>query len=315
VAGVSVTILPDAIDPALTGRAETRSTWRWQAPGYQYQPRATGADGTGVRPAEVVTAVNPITAPGVTIQTFYCADLGPDDVAGYGRGTTPEDMAGGAVHPWSTSVAFHEGLHGMDTTDFLRTRTPPVFGGRAGMTVPQFRDATARWNTEWRAYQALAGAVSHVRTDKVGLTTYDDYQRQFPPAVALERRNDTRPVIYVTPHRPRLRSNGDRAASHSQVQARARRVLRRRPRHVEVLRRRRAPVPRHDPRPRRGADPGSGPDGRPRRRRVRPARPDELRELQHRHHPRRPGSGGRVTTFVIRLVSPRPTFAITLHST
>jgi hypothetical protein len=142
-------------------------------------------------------------APCVTIQTFYCGDLGPDDVAGYGRGTTPEDMAGGAVHPWSASVAFHEGLHGMDTTDFLRTRTPPVFGGRAGMTVAQFSDATARWNTEWRAYQALAGAVSHARTDKVGLTTYDDYQRQLPPAVALDGRQDTRPVIYVTPHRPR----------------------------------------------------------------------------------------------------------------
>lgn len=192
VAGVSVTIFPDAYDPALTGRAETRSTWRWQAPGYQYQVRG----GVG----EVVTGVNPIAAPAVTIQTFYSRDLGPDDRAGYGRGTTPEDMAGGAVHPWSTSVSFHEGLHGMDTTDFLRTHQPPAFRGSAGMTVAQFTDATARWNTEWHGYQARAGAVSHARTDKVGRTTYDDFQRQFPPLAP----QDTRPVIYVTPHRPRL---------------------------------------------------------------------------------------------------------------
>ena len=192
VAGVSVTILPDAYDPALLGRAETRSTWRWQAPGYQYR-------------AEVVTAVGPMAPPGVVVQTFYSRDLGPDDRAGYGRGTTPEDMAGGAVHPWSTSVAFHEGLHGMDTADFLRTNPPPAFGGRAGMTVARFDEATAAWNAQWRAYQARAGAVSHARTDKVGLTTYDDYQRQAPPAVA----QDSRPVIYVTPHRPRLRSVHD----------------------------------------------------------------------------------------------------------
>jgi uncharacterized protein len=204
VAGVSVTILPDSHDPALSGRAETRSTWRWQAPGYQYQLRARAGQGSALEgAAEVVTAVNPMAAPCVTVQTFYCRDLGPDDLAGYGRGTTPEDTAGGTVHPWSTSVAFHEGLHGMDTTDFLRTRTPPAFGGRAGMTVAMFSDATARWNTQWRAYQALAGAVSHARTDRVGLTTYDDYQRQFPPPPV---RPDARPVVYVTPHRPRLRS-------------------------------------------------------------------------------------------------------------
>jgi hypothetical protein len=253
VAGVSVAILPDAWDPALTGRAETRSTWRWQAPGYQYQLRGQ---------AEVVTGVNPIAAPCVTIQTFYCHDLEPDDLAGYGRGTTPEDMAGGEVHPWSTSVAFHEGLHGMDTTDFLRTHMPPVFGGRAGMTVAMFSEATARWNAAWHAYQALAGRVSHARTDKVGLITYDDYQRQAPAAVAAAAQ-DRRPVVYVTPHRPRLRSTGDRTGSHSQIPSRPRRVRRHRERHVALLRRRRAPVPRDDPRPRRGTHPGTHPGARP----------------------------------------------------
>jgi len=215
VAGVAVTILPDTWDPALTGRAETRSTWRWQAPGYQYQHRGAGNQGGGV---EVVTGISPIAAPCVTVQTFYCGDLGPEDVAGYGRGTTPEDMAGGAVHPWSTSVAFHEGLHGMDTTDFLRTRRPPAFGGRAGMTVAMFNDATARWNAQWRAYQALAGRVSHARTDKVGLTSYDDYQRQSPPPLPVGVAQDSRPVIYVTPHRPRLRS------SHGNVRHSSRRA-------------------------------------------------------------------------------------------
>ena len=308
VAGVSVTILPDGFDPALTGRAETRSTWRWQAPGYQYQLRARAGQGTALDgAAEFVTGINPIAAPCVTVQTFYCRDLGPDDLAGYGRGTTPEDMAGGAVHPWSTSVAFHEGLHGMDTTDFLRTRTPPAFGGRAGMTVAMFSDATMRWNSEWRAYQALAGAVSHARTDKVGLTTYDDYQRQFPPPPV---RPDARPVVYVTPHRPRLPSTRDRtvSAAHSPVQPGRRRVRPARAGHVETVRGRRAPVPRDNPRSPRGADPGAGPAGRPRRRRVRAARIDGLRGVHHPHHER--CQAGSMTTFVIRLIAPRPTFAL-----
>lgn len=188
VSGVSVTYLPDELDDTMSGRAETRSLWQLVPCGYRY----TVEDGT-----EVVIEITPPPSVEVTIQTFFCRDLGPGDPVAYGRGYTPEDVAGAKVHPWSGTVAFHEGLHGMDHIDYLRTRTPPAFGGRAGMTVPQVEAAGQRWVEEWEAYQKRLSAASHARTDDVGLTTYSQYHSVNPAA-----RPDVRPVIYVTPHRP-----------------------------------------------------------------------------------------------------------------
>jgi hypothetical protein len=62
VRGVAVTILSDDFDPAMRGRAETRSEWNWQAPGCQYTVGRAG-DGAGV-----VTAVSPVSPPAVTIR-------------------------------------------------------------------------------------------------------------------------------------------------------------------------------------------------------------------------------------------------------
>lgn len=162
VRGVAVTILRDEFDPAMRGRAETRNEWSWQAPGCEY---TTGPAGDG---AGVVTAVRAVPPPAVTIQTFYCRDVPPDGLAGYGRGSTKEDVAGAAVHPWSATVAFHEGQHGMDCLEFLREEERPRFAGRAGMTVPQFRAAGEQYSRAWEAYQRRAGELSQRRTDDVG---------------------------------------------------------------------------------------------------------------------------------------------------
>lgn len=162
VRGVAVTVRPDDFDPAMRGRAETRSEWSWQAPGCQY---AVGRGGDG---AGVVTAVNPLIAPTVTIQTFYCRDAPPDGLAGYGRGSTKEDVAGAAVHPWSTTIAFHEGQHGMDCFEFLKEQEAPRFEGRAGMTVALFRAACEQFAKAWAGYQRRAGEFSRHRTDEVG---------------------------------------------------------------------------------------------------------------------------------------------------
>jgi hypothetical protein len=163
--GVAVTILPDGFDPAMLGRAETRSNWSWQAPGCQY---TVGRGGEG---AGVVTAISPVTPPAVTIQTFYCRDAPPDGLAGYGRGSTKEDVAGAAVHPWSATVAFHEGQHGMDCFDFLKEEQVPHFEGRAGMTVAQFRAACEQFSKAWTSYQTRASEFSRIRTDDVGAAT------------------------------------------------------------------------------------------------------------------------------------------------
>jgi hypothetical protein len=162
VRGVAVTILPDAFDPAMRGRAETRSEWTWQAPGCQYAAgRAGDADG-------VVTAVTPVAPPAVTIQTFYCRDVPPDVRAGYGRGSTKEDVAGAAVCPWGATVAFHEGQHGMDCFEFLKEEEVPRFEGRVGMTVTRFSTACEQLSKAWTLYQTRARDFSRGRTDDVG---------------------------------------------------------------------------------------------------------------------------------------------------
>jgi hypothetical protein len=160
--GVGVTILPDDFDPAMRGRAETRSKWSWEVPGCQY---TVGRVGNG---AGLVTAVSPVTPPAVTIQTFYCRDVSPDGLAGYGRGSTKEDVAGAAVHPWSATVAFHEGQHGMDCFEFLHEEQVPRFEGRAGMTVALFRAACEQFSKAWTVYQTRANEFSRTRTDDVG---------------------------------------------------------------------------------------------------------------------------------------------------
>lgn len=166
VRGVAVTILPDDFDPALRGRAETRSEWSWQAPGCQYTVGCAG-DGAGV-----VTAVSPVPPPAVTIQTFYCRDVPPDGLAGYGRGSTKEDIAGAAVHPWSATVAFHEGQHGMDCLEFLKEERIPQFEGRVGMTAALFHAACEQFSQAWTSYQTRAGEFSRNRTDDVGAARY-----------------------------------------------------------------------------------------------------------------------------------------------
>jgi hypothetical protein len=163
VCGVAVTILPDDFDPAMRGKAETRSEWSWQAPGCQYNVVGHAKDETGL-----VTAVNPIAPPAITIETFYCRDVPPDALAGYGRGSTTEDVAGAAVHPWSATVAFHEGQHGMDCLEFLKEEQVPRFEGRVGMTLALFRAACEKYSKAWTLYQSRAGEFSQARTDDVG---------------------------------------------------------------------------------------------------------------------------------------------------
>lgn len=162
VRGVLVTILPDDFDPAMHGKAETRSEWSWQLPGCHYDMGRDGDD------SGLVTSVSAIIPPAITIQTFYCRDVPPDAVAGYGRGSTKEDVAGAAVHPWSASVAFHEGQHGMDCFEFLRQEPVPQFEGRVGMSLGQFRAACENYSQAWTLYQSRAGEFSEARTDNVG---------------------------------------------------------------------------------------------------------------------------------------------------
>lgn len=82
------------------------------------------------------------------IRTRYGAGTKPEFKQGYGRGTIPQDIANKA-----TSIRFHEGTHGEDAIDYLRTHPLPVFTGKNGDHVKDFRaarqrylDALAAWN-------------------------------------------------------------------------------------------------------------------------------------------------------------------------
>jgi hypothetical protein len=100
--------------------------------------------------------------PTAQIQTLYRRGSRPDSSSGYGRGTTPEDVAGGAVNPRSKTLGFHEGMHGLSFVEFLEHNPPPQAGRRAcrnyvrdllafstrnvhcvGTTIDQFNQANA----------------------------------------------------------------------------------------------------------------------------------------------------------------------------
>jgi hypothetical protein len=165
--GVSVSILPDAPDPKLGDRAETRIQLRWATPKFHW---------TAQGKVHVVTAMDPLQTPTATIQTFFGPQVRPASRSGYGRGTTPEDVAGAAVDPRSRTVGFHEGQHGMDYVEFLRTHAPPQFGGHVGMTQQQFQAAGQRWSAAMKAYEKQARAFSTARTDCVGVTI-DEFEQ------------------------------------------------------------------------------------------------------------------------------------------
>jgi hypothetical protein len=165
--GVSVSILPDAADPKLGDRAETRIQLRWATPKFHWTTQGK---------VHVVTAMDPLQTPTATIQTFFGPEVRPASRSGYGRGTTPEDVAGAAVDPRIMTVGFHEGQHGMDYVEFLRTHAPPQFGGHVGMTQQQFQAAGQRWSAAMKAYEKQARAFSTARTDCVGVTI-DEFEQ------------------------------------------------------------------------------------------------------------------------------------------
>ena len=87
----------------------------------------------------------------------------PTGPAGYGRGTTREDVRAG-----QTSLRFHESRHGQDFLDFLRTNPPPTFAGKAGMTVAEFEKAMDDYGKAVKAYHAQMTQYSIKKSDCVG---------------------------------------------------------------------------------------------------------------------------------------------------
>jgi hypothetical protein len=165
--GFQVTIAQDGQDNSLGNGAETRMNIRWGRIRYQSIPQG------GQRIIDSFTGPGTPTA---RIQTFYGSGVNASSSSGYGRGTTPQDIAGGRVTPRSTSLGFHEGAHGLAYIEFFQQNPPPRFTGRTGMTEAQFQTAMNQYQADCRAYVDRANAYSERVTDCVG-TTIDQFNQ------------------------------------------------------------------------------------------------------------------------------------------
>jgi hypothetical protein len=156
--GFKVRITPDTdtIDRRLRNEAETRFEFDWGEIEYSWESQ-------GGR--KIVTSFTGPPPPIARIYTRYGPGVTAASPSGYGRGTTPEDIAGGRVTPRSTSLGFHEGSHGLDFVDFMENNPPPQFTGTVGMSIADFKAAIAQWKKDNRAYKREIEEFSTRRTD------------------------------------------------------------------------------------------------------------------------------------------------------
>lgn len=66
----------------------------------------------------------------ITIRTFYKRRSDNSSTSIYGRGTTPTDVSTG-----NTTLRFHEGSHGTDYIDYIRTNPLPAFNMYDGQDI------------------------------------------------------------------------------------------------------------------------------------------------------------------------------------
>lgn len=152
--GVNVVFEPDvhSSDPAMANRAETT------------QNITFGAISWNTAGGRVTSVTGPGTAE-IRIRTTYGPGATRQGPSGYGRGTTPGDVA-----TRDTSLGFHEAQHGLDFVEFLSQNPLPRFSGRARMTVTQIQTAQANYQAAITAYSNRLNRFSELRTDCVGRT-------------------------------------------------------------------------------------------------------------------------------------------------
>jgi hypothetical protein len=163
--GVAITIAPDRTVRGLRSSARTNIDFQCGRVSFSFQR-------SGRR---LITRVN-VGRPTARIQTLYRRGSRPESPSGYGRGTTREDIAGGRVNPRSTTLGFHEGMHGLSYIEFLEHNPTPQFNGAVGMTKADFNAELARYRTACRRYFNDLKAFSTRHVDCVG-TTIDQFNQ------------------------------------------------------------------------------------------------------------------------------------------
>jgi hypothetical protein len=171
--GFNVRIEPDKIDPRVSrSDAQTVPKFDWGT----IKPSSPTLEG-GRR--VVPSFTGPKSTPFVSIQTSRAPGVTGTERSGYGRGKTPEDIAGGQVDPRSTSLGFHEGSHGLDLVEFLENNPPPKFTGRRGMRLADFQKAMKQWERQVNTYEKRMTRWTEIHTDCVGKTR-DRFQLENP---------------------------------------------------------------------------------------------------------------------------------------
>ncbi|HET9714335.1 MAG TPA: hypothetical protein VFP64_20775 [Pyrinomonadaceae bacterium] len=171
--GFDVTIAPDITDPTLVHAAKTRHNIGYRQPVYR------------VSPAGVVTDFTPPPTPTMLIQTTFRPGVTAASQSAYGRGTTPEDIAGGAITPRTRTLGFHEGTHGLDVIEFLEQHAPPQFRGTKRMTRGDFEAEIRTWEQAWKAYSRSLTTFAVRRGDCVGTTIDQFNQAQAPQGTQI----------------------------------------------------------------------------------------------------------------------------------
>jgi hypothetical protein len=167
--GFDVTILPDGSDPKLGSEGNTTTIVTSKV---DFTSTGGKVDGGFT-----------VNKPTATIQTFYGPQATSSGTSVYVRGTTAEDVAGGKVTPKSTSLGFHEGMHGVDFMQYVEANDPPKFGGAKDMAEATFRQKITAYQVALKAYGEKATAFSSKRTHCVG-TTIDQYKQANAPVGA-----------------------------------------------------------------------------------------------------------------------------------
>ncbi|MGH8905013.1 MAG: hypothetical protein ACRD0K_00460 [Egibacteraceae bacterium] len=158
---VNVVLKPDvhSSDIAMSNQAKTTFDISYGA------IKWTGTSGT----------ISYFTGPGtphVAIQTTYGPGATRSSPSGYGRGTTPADVAAG-----DTSIGFHEGRHGLDLIEFLSQNPFPRFTGGKGMTIEQFKRARTAYYDAIARYRENMDRYATLQNDCVG-KTIDQHNRE-----------------------------------------------------------------------------------------------------------------------------------------
>ncbi|MEM9829825.1 MAG: hypothetical protein AAF944_04265 [Bacteroidota bacterium] len=162
--GMIVAILPDKIEAKIKyGRTYIKHSY---TSNYKYN-----ASNGKVTKATVYIKIQ------VTIQTAYGKGVNKLSLSAYGRGTTKADRKSSKT----STLRFHEGQHGADYLQYMRTHTPPLFKKpKRGLTetewkktyennIEKFADKLDKYFEEVRKY-------SNKKTHCVGITI-DQYHK------------------------------------------------------------------------------------------------------------------------------------------